>query len=173
DGWKLTLQPPCYTPVLQYADHRSLRERMYKANATRAADLGPPEWDNAATIARILALRVEIAALLGYPAFADVSLASKMAREPAEVKRFLADLARRAKPFAERDMEELRTFARDELDMAEVRPCDISYVTEKLRQRRYDFSDLEVKRYFPESAALKGLFGLVESLYGLRIRAAE
>ena len=173
DGWKLTLQPPCYTPVLQYADDHGLRERMYKANATRASDLGPPEWDNAPTIARILELRAEAAALLGYPAFADVSLASKMAREPAEVKRFLADLARRAKPFAERDMEELRTFARDELDLAEVRPCDISYVTEKLRQRRYDFSDLEVKQYFPESAALKGLFGLVESLYGLRIRAAE
>jgi oligopeptidase A len=173
DGWKLTLQPPCYTPVMQYADHHGLRERVYKANATRASDLGPPEWDNAATIARILALRMEAAALLGYPAYADVSLASKMAREPAEVKRFLGDLARRAKPFAERDMEALRTFAREELNLADVRACDISYVTEKLRQKRYDFSDLETKQYFPESAALKGLFGLVERLYGVRIRAAE
>ena len=173
EAWKLTLQPPCYLPVMQYADHHGLRERLFKANATRASELGPPEWDNDANIRRILELRAEAAALLGYPAFAHVSLASKMAGSPAEVTRFLEDLARRVKPHAERDMQELRDFARDELNMADVRACDVSYVTEKLRQKRHSFSDLEVKQYFPEAEVLKGLFGLVATLYGVTIRPAE
>jgi oligopeptidase A len=173
DGWKLTLQPPCYTAVMQYADDPVLRERIYRANATRASEFGPPEWNNAGPIARLLELRAEAAALLGYPSYAHVSLASKMARDPAEVARFLADLAERVKPYAERDLAALRGFARDALGMPDVRASDIAYVTEKLRQKRFDFSDLEVKRYFPEDAALRGLFGLVERLYGIAIRAAE
>jgi oligopeptidase A len=173
EGWKLTLQPPCYTPVMQYADHHGLRERVFRANATRASELGSPEWDNADNIRRMLELREEAASLLGYPSYAHVSLASKMAGDPAEVMRFLEDLARRAKPYAERDMAELRAFAREELNLADVRACDVPYVTEKLRQRRYDFSDLEVKQYFAEAEVLKGLFGLVERLYGVKVRRAE
>jgi oligopeptidase A len=173
DGWKLTLHMPCYMPVMQYADHSSLRERMYRAYVTRASEHGKPEWDNTAIMRRILALRGELAELLGYASFADVSLATKMAGSPREVLDFLGDLARRAKPFAERDIEELRDFARHELNLAALRASDIAYVGEKLRQKRYSFSDQEVKQYFPEEEVLGGMFRVVETIYGVKIRGAE
>jgi oligopeptidase A len=170
EGWKLTLQMPCYMPVLQYADHHGLRERMYRAYMTRASEFGGPEWDNGAIMTRILELRAEVAKLLGYGSYADVSLASKMAGTPAQALAFLEDLARRTKPFAERDMGELREFARAELDLADVRACDVPYVSEKLRQQRYSFSDEEVKQYFPEEEVLAGMFRVVETIYGVRVR---
>ncbi len=173
DGWKLTLQMPCYFPVMQYADHHGLRERLYRAFFTRASELGPPERDNTANIGRILALREEAASLIGYASYADVSLATKMAGTPRDVLAFLDDLARRARPHAERDMEELRDFARKDLNLADVRACDVAYVSEKLRQRRYDFSEEEVRHYFPEDAVLPGMFRVVETLYGVRIVPAN
>jgi oligopeptidase A len=173
EGWKLTLHQPCFGPVMQYADHHGLRERMYKANFTRASDLGPEKWDNTANMRRLLELRAEAAKLLGFRNYAELSLAPKMADSPGEVLGFLTDLARRARPHAERDMAELRQFAREELNMAEVRACDVAYVSEKLRQRRYAFSDQEVKQYFPEDAVLAGLFRVVETIFGVRIRAGE
>ena len=173
EGWKLTLHQPCYGPVMQYADHHGLRERMFKANFTRASELGPEKWDNGPLMRRILELREEGARLLGYKCHAEVSLAPKMAESPAEVLQFLRDLARRAKPFAERDMQQLREFARAELNMAEVRACDVAYVGEKLRQRRYAFSDQEVKQYFPEEAVLAGLFRVVGAIFGVTIREAR
>ncbi len=171
EGWKLTLQMPCYMPVLQYADHHGLRERMYRAYMTRASEFGGPEWDNGAIMTRILELRAEVAKLLGYGSYADVSLASKMAGTPAQALAFLEDLARRTKPFAERDMRELREFARAELNLADVRACDVPYVSEKLRQQRYSFSDEEVKQYFPEEEVLAGMFRVVETIYGVRVRS--
>jgi len=173
EGWKLTLHMPCYLPVMQYADHHGLRERMYRAFFTRASEFGRPEWDNTANMRRILELRREVAALLSYASFAEVSLATKMAGTPLDVLAFLGDLAARARPFAERDMQELRDFARAELNLADVRACDVAYVSEKLRQRRYAFSDQEVKQYFPEEAVLDGMFRLVETLYGVRILPAH
>lgn len=173
DGWKLTLHMPCYMPVMQYADRAGLRERMYRAYTTRASELGPAEWDNTTLIERILALRGEEARLLGYASYADVSLATKMAASPREVLEFLGDLARRARPFAERDMQELRDFARAELGLAEVRAADVAYASEKLRQKRYAFSDQEVKQYFPEEEVLAGMFRVVETIYGVHIRAAH
>jgi oligopeptidase A len=171
-GWKLTLHMPCYLPVMQYADHHGLREKMYRAYMTRASEFGRPEWDNTALMERIVDLRAETAKLLGYASFADVSLATKMAGSPREVLDFLQDLARRAKPFAERDMEELRRFAREELNLAGLRAADVAYVSEKLRERRYSFSDQEVKQYFPEEEALAGMFRVVETIYGVKIRQA-
>ncbi|MDQ3027141.1 MAG: M3 family metallopeptidase [Pseudomonadota bacterium] len=173
EGWKLTLHMPCYLPVMQYADHQGLRERMYRANVTRASEFGKPEWNNDANILRILDLRNEVARLLGFAAYAEVSLATKMAASPDEVLDFLQDLAARSRPFAERDMQELRRFAHDELGMAEVRAWDTAYVGEKLRQRRYAFSDQEVKQYFPEDDVLAGMFRLVETIYGLKVRPAQ
>jgi oligopeptidase A len=173
EGWKLTLHMPCYLPVMQYADHHGLRERMYRAYTTRASEFGQADWDNTRNIERILALRGEAAKLLGYDSYADVSLATKMAASPREVLDFLEDLARRAKPFAERDMRELREFARAELNLADVRAADVPYVSEKLRQRRYAFSDQEVKQYFPEEEVIAGMFRVVETIYGVRIRAAQ
>jgi oligopeptidase A len=171
-GWKFTLHAPSYLPVMQYADDRALREAMYRASVTRASEFGTPEWDNTPLIARILKLRKEEARLLGYPNFAEVSLVPKMAHSPAQVLEFLQDLALRARPFAERDVAELREFAHGELGIESLEAWDIAYASEKLRARRYDFSDNEVKRYFPEDAVLAGLFGLVETLYGVRIARA-
>jgi oligopeptidase A len=173
EGWKLTLHMPCYLPLMQYAGNARLRELMYRAYITRAAEFGKPEWDNASNITRILALRAEIARLLGYGSYAEVSLATKMAASPAEALDFLHDLAARAKPFAERDMQELRAFAQTDLGMSEVRAWDVAYASEKLRQKRYSFSDQEVKQYFAEDEVLAGMFRVVETIYGLRIREAS
>jgi oligopeptidase A len=172
-GWKLTLHMPCYMPVLQYADDAGLRERMHRAYFTRASELGNAEWDNTANMRRILELRREAAALLGYGSYAELSLATKMAGAPGEVLAFLDDLARRAKPFAEKDMRELRDFARDEMGLAAVNASDLAYVSEKLRQERYAFSEQEVKKYFPQDVVLDGMFRLVERLYDVRIAKGQ
>ena len=172
-AWKFTLHMPSYLPVMQYAEDRSLREEMYRASATRAAEFGKAELDNTPLIACILPLRREAARLLGYPSYAEVSLVPKMADSPTQVLDFLEDLARRARPYAERDLAELRAFARDELGLAQLEAWDLAYASEKLRQQRYAFSDQEVKQYFPEDAVLSGLFRLVGTLYGLRIAPAD
>jgi len=170
-GWKLTLRMPCYLPVMSYADSRALRATLHRANATRASDMGAsPQWDNTAVIRRILELRREAALLLHYANFAEVSLVPKMARSVDEVLAFLRDLARRAKPFAERDYALLVTFARDELGLADLAPWDLAYASEKLKARRFAFSEQEVRQYFPESNVLAGLFRVAETLYGISIR---
>jgi oligopeptidase A len=172
-GWKLTLHMPSYLPVLQYADDRSLREALYRAYATRASEFGNPAWDNGPLADRILALRAESAALLGYRSYADVSLVPKMARSSSEVLDFLHDLAARAGPHAERDMAELADFAREQLGLPELAAWDIAYASEKLRQARYSYSDQEVKQYFPEDRVLSGMFRVVETLYGVGVRASS
>jgi len=212
-GWLFTLKTPSYLPVMQYADNRALREKMYRAYGTRASDLMPdgskrrvaPEhpqgvgrgckaadnkvrqsvtsqrldgidtaatttlWDNTPLMDEIVKLRAEEAALLGFANFGELSLATKMADTPQQVVEFMRELAQRARPFAERDLAELREFARAELGLGELQAWDISYASEKLREKRYAFSEQEVKQYFPEDAVLAGMFRLVETLYGLRI----
>jgi oligopeptidase A len=168
-GWKLTLHAPSYQPVMQYADNRSLRELMYRAYSTRAAEFGNKEWDNTRLITDIVALRRELAQLLGFASFAEYSLEPKMAESPQQVLQFLHELAAKAKPFAERDLAELKQFARDELALPGLEAWDIAYASEKLRVARYAFSDQEVKQYFPETSVLPGMFRLIETLYGLTI----
>ncbi|HVY07251.1 MAG TPA: M3 family metallopeptidase [Burkholderiales bacterium] len=170
-GWKFTLQMPSYLPVMQYADDGGLREQMYRAYATRAAEFGDSKWDNTAIISQILRLRRQQARLLGFSNFAELSLQPKMADSPPQVLAFLGDLATRAKPYAQRDVAELREFALRRLGMAELQPWDVAYASEKLRLERYAFSDQQVKEYFPEPQVLQGMFRVVESLYGLQIRA--
>ena len=169
-GHKLTLHMPCYLPVMQYAKSRALRETLYRAYATRASELGPAERDNTSLMADILALRQEEAQLLGYANFAEVSLVPKMADNPAQVLHFLRDLAQRARPFAEKDMAELRAFAQDECGLSDLQAWDVAFVSEKLKEARYAFSDQEVKQYFTEPTVLKGLFGLVEKLFDVKIQ---
>jgi oligopeptidase A len=169
DGWKFTLHAPSHLPLMQYAEDRALRETMYRESVTRASEFGRPEWDNTPVIARILELRREEAHLLGYPNFAEVSLVPKMADTPEQVLGFLEDLARRARPSAEHDAQELRDFARSELGIERLEAWDLAFAAEKLRARRYAFSDNEVKRYLPEDAVIAGLFRLVETLYGVHI----
>jgi oligopeptidase A len=172
-GWKFTLHAPSYMPLMQYADDRKLRETMYRESVTRAAEFGKPEWDNTALIARIVELRRELAQLLGYKNYAEVSLVPKMADSPQQVLAFLEDLARRARSFAEKDVAELRDFARREIGIADLQAWDVAYASEKLRVKRYAFSEQEVKQYFPEEVAVQGLFRVAETLYGIRIKPAE
>lgn len=171
-GWLLNLRAPNYLAIMQFCDNRELREEMYRAHATRASEFGPPELDNTALIDRILALRQEEAAMLGFANYAEMSLEPKMARTPAEVIDFLQTLAARARPFAERDMQMLRAFAAQTLGLTTLEAWDIPWASEKLRKARYAFSEQEVKQYFPAPKVLEGLFKLTETLYGLRIAAA-
>ena len=172
-GWKFTLHAPSYMPVMQYADDRAFRELMYRASATRASEFGKAELDNTPLIADIVKLRREQAQLLGFNNYAEYSLEAKMAETPAQVIEFLNELAQRAKPYAERDLTELREFARKELGMNELAAWDIPYASEKLRVARYAFSEQEVKQYLPETTVLPGMFKLIETLYGLTITPTE
>lgn len=169
-GWKFTLHMPSYLPVMQYAEDRELRAAMYRAYATRAAEFGPTELDNTPLIRKILELRQEEAGMLGYGNFAEVSLVPKMAESVPQVLAFLRDLATKAKPFAEKDIAELRAFARDELGLDALEPWDVGFASEKLLQARYAFSEQEVKRYFTEDKVLGGLFLVVETLFGVRLK---
>jgi len=167
-GWKFTLHFPSYLPVLQYADNRELRETLYRAYATRASEFGKSEWDNTPIIAQILKLRQEAAQLLGFENYAELSVATKMADSVQHVKAFLQDLAAKAKPFALRDKIELEEYAA-KLGIADMQAWDVSYVSEKLREDKYAFSDLEVKQYFPEHKVLAGLFKVVETIFGIQV----
>ena len=168
-GWKFTLHMPSYLPVLQYGENRGLREQMYTAYVTRASEFGKPELDNTALITQILKLRREAAQLLGFSSYSEESLATKMAETPQQVLDFLNELGKRAKPYAERDLAELRQFARENLAMDQLEAWDIAFASEKLRVQRYAFSDQEVKQYFPENQVLPGMFKVVETIYGLSI----
>lgn len=170
DGWKLTLLMPCYLPVQTYAEDRDLREQLYRASAVRASELGGDAGlDNGPLIQRILALRAELAALLGFASYADYSVATKMAESPQAVLAFLRDLGGRALPHARRDRAELEAFARDELGLAQLEAWDLAWASEKLKQARYSYSGQEVKQYFTEPKVLAGLFDLIHTLYGLRV----
>ncbi|MDD5298892.1 MAG: M3 family metallopeptidase [Gallionella sp.] len=171
-GWLFTLKAPSYMPVMQFADNRALREKMYRAYGTRASEFGKPDWDNTALMDEIVRLRGEEASLLGFTNFGELSLATKMAESPQQVAEFMRELAQRARPFAEKDLAELREFARAELGLQELQSWDVGYASEKLREKRYAFSEQEVKQYFPEDAVLPGMFRLVETLYGLQIKAS-
>ncbi len=168
EGYKFTLHFPSYLPVMQYADNRTLREKLYHAYATRASELASPKFDNTNLIEEILSLRYESSQLLGFKHFTEMSLVTKMAKSSEEVITFLMDLANKAKPFALKDMDELKSFAKT-LKIEKLEAWDIAYVSEKLRQAKYSFSENEVKQYFPEHRVLKGLFKVVETIFKLKI----
>jgi oligopeptidase A len=168
-GYKVTLKGPVYIPVMQYARDRGLRETLYRAYTTRASEHGPGDLDNSAIMQELLGLRAEEARLLGHGSYADVSLVPKMAPSPQSALAFMRDLARRAKPFAESDLHEVRNFAAKELGLHDVQAWDIAYVSEKLKEAHYAFSEQEVKQYFTEPAVLAGLFGIVESVFEVKI----
>jgi oligopeptidase A len=172
-GYKFTLHFPSYMPVLQYADNRDLRATLYRAYATRASEFGKPEWDNTSLIQDILKLKQESAKLLGFNNYAEVSLSTKMAGKPAEVTDFLDTLGKRAKPFALRDMQELKEYAANKLGLPELEAWDIAYASEKLREEKYAFSDQEVKQYFPESQVLHGLFKVTETIFGVHVKKSQ
>ena len=173
-GHRLTLKMPCYLPVMQYAQDRDLRETLYRAHVTRASDLWQdPALDNTPLIAQIMDLRQEEARLLGYANAAEVSLAPKMAQSPDEVLHFLRDLAQRARPSAERDVADMRAFAREHLGLSDPQPWDWSFIAEKLKEARYAFSEQEVKPYFTAPKVLEGLFRIIETLFDVQIQPAQ
>jgi len=169
DGFKITLHFPSYFPVMQYGRNRALREKLYTAYVTRASELGDPSLDNTVLMQRLLQLRQEEAHLLGYRSFAEVSLVPKMANSAQQVCDFLVDLARRARTGAERDLAELREFARAELNLPDLQAWDMVFASERLKEQRYAFSDQEVKQYFTEAKVLEGLFHIIETLFEVAI----
>jgi oligopeptidase A len=173
EGCKLTLQAPCYVPVLQYASNRALREQLYRAYVTRASDLGPEALDNSAIVRELVALRQEEAALLGLPSYAHLSLVPKMAKSPEDVLTFVRDLARRARPHADRELATLRRYAAETLGIADLQAWDRAYASEMLKQSLFAFSSSEVKQYFTEPRVLDGLFKLIETLFGVSIQPAS
>ena len=172
EGWLFTLDIPSYLPVIMYSDNRALREEIYTAFVTRASDQGPNagKWDNSALMDEIVALRHELAQLLGFATYADYSLATKMADKPAQVLGFLNDLATRSRPQALQDLAELRQFALEQFGVSELAAWDLSYYAEKLKQHRYAISDEVLRPYFPAPRVIAGLFETVRRLFGLRIQ---
>jgi len=173
EGYKLTLKMPCYLPIMQFAKSSALREKLYRAYVTRAsnqADEAGQKFDNSALIKELLSLRQEEAQLLGFANFAALSVVPKMAESPDKVIHFLRDLATRAKPFAEKDLADLRSFAAEHLGLSNPQAWDWPYVGEKLKEVRYAFNEQEVKQYFPLPKVLAGLFKIVETLFEVQIR---
>ena len=174
-GWKFTLDAPLYIPFMTYADHQEFRRQMYEAFTTRASDKGPTkgQWDNSQLMVEILALRQEKAKMLGFQNYADYSVVSKMANSPDQIVEFLQDLAEKSKPYAEKELEELRAFANNEHAVADLNAWDLAYYSEKLRQHRYKFTQEEVRPYFPVEHVLKGMFDVVNRLFGISIKQTE
>ena len=170
DGWLITLEFPSYYAVMTYADDRNLREEVYRAYSTRASDQGPNagQLDNSPVMEEILDLRLELAKLLGFNNYSELSLSTKMADSTEQVLTFLHDLAKRSKAFAEQDLSELAAFAQEQ-GVSDLQSWDIGYFSEKLREQRYDISEEELRAYFPIDKVLSGLFAIVEQLYGIQI----
>ena len=175
EGWLFTLNFPSYYAVVSFADNRTLREEMYQAYATRASDQGPNagEYDNSKVMDEILSLRHEVAQLLGFNNYAERSLATKMAEDPEQVLTFLQDLAKRSKHMAKQELSELTGYARQEHDVSDISAWDVPYYGEKLRQHTFDFSQEDIKPYFPETKVIPGMFAVVKRLYGISIDKVE
>jgi oligopeptidase A len=170
-GWRFTLEQPSFLAVMTHADNRDMRRLMYEAYVTRASDRGPNagKWDNTPLILKILRLRREAAALLGYRNYAEYALQTRMAKKVPEVLAFLHDLAARAKAAARRDFEELTTYAADKHAIGRLEAWDIAYYGEKLQHAKYHFAQEDVRPYFPAARVVTGMFRVVERLYGIRI----
>ena len=176
EGWAFSLKFPSYFPVLQLAKNRNLRQKMYEAYVTRASDLGSQlgmgkaDWDNSQIMLDILRLRKEESQMLGFDNYAALSIVPKMAKSVEEVRSFLQEFAQRAHPSALKDLQELEEFSKNNLEIEYLEPWDISYASEQLKQAKYNFSENEVKQYFPIDQVLKGLFHVIENLFEVKIQ---
>ncbi|MFQ2196226.1 oligopeptidase A [Aeromonas jandaei] len=172
EGWLFTLDIPSYLPVMMYADNRELRAEMYEAFTTRASDQGPNggKWDNSAIMTELLTLRSELARLLGFANYAELSLATKMADKTSQVVDFLTDLAAKSLPQGKAELEEIRTFAAEQHGQSELAAWDIAYYAEKLKQHKFSISDEQLRPYFPANKVVKGLFEVVKRVFGMKVR---
>jgi oligopeptidase A len=170
-GWVFTLAPPVYTAVMQYADYRPLREDMYVAFVTRASDQSTAgeKWDNSTLIDEIIDIRHQLAKLLGFANYTELSLATKMANSSKQVMDFLTDLATHSYPVAKREFDELTSFAQEEYGIDALSPWDVAYYSEKLRKKAFDIDPELLRPYFPEDKVLKGLFSIIAQLYSIKI----
>lgn len=176
-GWVFTLDAPSYMAVMMYADNRDLREEMYRAFVTRASDQcidkKAAKWDNTSNMQEILSLRHELAYLLGFDNYAELSLATKMADTTADVFGFLKQLTEKSKTVAEKEYQELCNFVTSKYGMQSLEAWDIMYYSEKLRQKKYAISQEELKPYFPEQRVLDGMFSVVNKIYGINIKEIQ
>ncbi|MFQ2824210.1 oligopeptidase A [Aeromonas allosaccharophila] len=172
EGWLFTLDIPSYLPVMMYSDNRELRAEMYEAFTTRASDQGPNagKWDNSAIMSELLTLRRELAQLLGFANYAELSLATKMADKTEQVVRFLTDLAAKSLPQGKAELEEIRAFAAEQHGQSELAAWDLAYYAEKLKQHKFSISDEQLRPYFPASKVVKGLFEVVKRVFGMKVR---
>nr|QWL75646.1 oligopeptidase A [Aeromonas hydrophila] len=172
EGWLFTLDIPSYLPVMMYADNRALRAELYEAFTTRASDQGPNagKWDNSAIMTELLALRRELAQLLGFANYAELSLATKMADKPEQVVNFLTDLAAKSLPQGKAELDEIRAFAAEQHGQDELAAWDLAYYAEKLKQHKFSISDEQLRPYFPASKVVKGLFEVVKRVFGMKVR---
>ncbi|MGL6311468.1 oligopeptidase A [Aeromonas veronii] len=172
EGWLFTLDIPSYLPVMMYADNRELRAEMYEAFTTRASDQGPNagKWDNSAIMSELLTLRRELAQLLGFANYAELSLATKMADKTEQVVSFLTDLAAKSLPQGKAELEEIRAFAAEQNGQSELAAWDLAYYAEKLKQHKFSISDEQLRPYFPASKVVKGLFEVVKRVFGMKVR---
>ncbi|MGL5775372.1 MAG: M3 family metallopeptidase, partial [Aeromonas veronii] len=172
EGWLFTLDIPSYLPVMMYADNRELRAEMYEAFTTRASDQGPNagKWDNSAIMSELLTLRRELAQLLGFANYAELSLATKMADKTEQVVSFLTDLAAKSLPQGKAELEEIRAFAAEQHGQSELAAWDLTYYAEKLKQHKFSISDEQLRPYFPASKVVKGLFEVVKRVFGMKVR---
>ena len=171
EGWRISLMPPSVEAVLTYANDRELRHEVYVAHATRASDQGPQagKYDNTDLIERILRLRHEQAQLLGFETIADHALATRMAETPDQVLDFLHDLVEQAREKTRGELEDLRKFAREELQLDDLQRWDLAWVSEQLRIRRYQLKDSELKPYFAADTTIQGMLDLASDLFQLEI----
>ncbi|MBP8223440.1 MAG: oligopeptidase A [Aeromonas sp.] len=171
-GWLFTLDIPSYLPVMMYADNRELRAELYEAFTTRASDQGPNagKWDNSAIMTELLTLRRELAQLLGFGSYAELSLATKMAEKTEQVVGFLTDLAAKSLPQGKAELEEIRTFAAEHHGQRELAAWDLPYYAEKLKQHKFSISDEQLRPYFPANKVVKGLFEVVKRVFGIKVR---
>ena len=169
----VTLKAPSYLAFMRHSPQRKLREKLYRAYCTRASEFGPAKRDNTKVINAIMRLRQKQARMLGYKNFCEMTLEQRMARAPREVSSFLRELAKRARPHAEKELAELRAFAKDELNIKELRPWDVLYASELLRRKKFDFSESDMRPYLGEAKVLQGLFGCANELFGVGAKESK
>jgi len=170
-GWLFTLDAPSYIAVMTYSNIRKFRQEMYNAFTTRASKKGPNanEFDNSNVMEDILTSRKEMANILGYKNYAEISIANKMAETTDDVISFLNNLVSKAKPQADAEFETLKAYAKNYCEIRKIEAWDVMYVSEKLKQREYGISQEELKPYFPAPTVINGLFEIVNRLYGITI----
>lgn len=171
EGYMLTLDMPCFQPLITYCENRELRQEIYEAFTTRASDKGPHagQFDNTALIKEILSLRVELAKLLGFDNYAEFSLATKMAASTEQVLNFLNDLAEKSYPIAQKEYAEICEFARTDHTVTDLTAWDIGFYAEKLRMHKHNISQEELRPYFPAPVVLSGMFEVVRRLYDIEV----